>query len=322
MITPIISVIVPVYKTERYLQECIDSILAQSFTDFELILVNDGSPDKCGIICDLNAEQDQRIRTIHQKNQGEIRARANGVKAAKGEFITFVDSDDTLYPNALESLIAPTNSSIDIVLGTFKGIPSPPEGIIKKGKYREMAAIMEAFHIGSCAKLYRRSLFNDEVFDIPSELKLGPDAIMNIRIAYRVTGMVYFINKVIYQYRQHETSVTHTLMRNPEMDMLLQKLRLSSIPADDVERFLPIGLANNLILFWMSASCHVKKLPPSTEAHHKYLWNIRKYSNLKLGFYPTLLFYCRNTLLRTVVISLRDMYHYVFRNHCHPIEAR
>ena len=78
MTNPSISVVVPVYRVEPYLQECIDSILAQSFSDFELILVNDGSPDSCGAICDQNAARDSRIRVHHQKNQGVTRARAKG----------------------------------------------------------------------------------------------------------------------------------------------------------------------------------------------------------------------------------------------------
>ena len=312
---PVISVIVPVYKTELYLQECIDSILAQKFTDFELILVDDGSPDKCGKICDLNAERDERVRVIHQINSGVTRARANGVTAAKGEFITFVDSDDTIPPHSLAILHQHAEDGIDIILGRFEGGYGPATGIIGKKEYQKMSAIMEAYHVGPYAKLYRRHLFDSETFNIPRELIIGEDAIMNIRIAYKLTGKVYSTEKVVYYYRKNDSSITQTFVRNPEMDMLLQKLRLSSMPADDVERFLPIGLANNLILFWMSASCHVKKLPPATEAHHKYLWNIRKYSNLKLGLYPTLLFYTRNTLLRAVFISLRNLAHCLMVKH-------
>ena len=99
---PEISIIVPVYKTERFLSACIASILAQTFTDFELILVDDGSPDSCPALCDAAAAKDSRIRVIHQKNRGLSGARNAGLDAAEGEWIAFVDSDDMLLPQALE----------------------------------------------------------------------------------------------------------------------------------------------------------------------------------------------------------------------------
>ena len=91
---PKLSVIVPVYNTEKYLRECIDSILAQTFTDFELILVDDGSTDGSGIICDEYADKDPRVQVIHQQNGGATVARRSGVRIARGEYVTFVDSDD------------------------------------------------------------------------------------------------------------------------------------------------------------------------------------------------------------------------------------
>lgn len=93
---PELSIIVPVYKTEKYLPKCIDSILAQTFTDFELILIDDGSPDRCGEICDEYAAKDDRIIVIHQKNQGVSAARNAGLDIARGEYIGFVDSDDQI----------------------------------------------------------------------------------------------------------------------------------------------------------------------------------------------------------------------------------
>ena len=99
---PKISVIIPVYKTEQFVEECVNSVLQQTFLDFEIILVNDGSPDKSGEICERVRERDKRIRVLHQENQGVTRARANGASSAQGEWICFVDSDDTLPANALE----------------------------------------------------------------------------------------------------------------------------------------------------------------------------------------------------------------------------
>lgn len=100
-----LSIIVPVYKVEQYLRKCIDSILAQTFTDFELILVDDGSPDNCGTICDEYAKEDRRIKVIHQENAGVSAARNSGLDNACGEYIGFVDSDDWIELDMYEILM-------------------------------------------------------------------------------------------------------------------------------------------------------------------------------------------------------------------------
>ncbi len=103
---PIVSIIVPVYNVEEYLNRCVDSILAQTFTDFELILVDDGSPDNCGTICDEYAVKDKRVRVIHQTNGGLSAARNAGIEEAKGKYILFCDSDDYVSPRWCETLVA------------------------------------------------------------------------------------------------------------------------------------------------------------------------------------------------------------------------
>lgn len=103
---PLLSIIVPVYNVEQFLQKCIDSILAQTMTDFELILINDGSPDRCGEICDKYAQMDSRIIVIHQKNQGVSAARNAGLEIAKGEYVGFVDPDDLINKNFFHKLIS------------------------------------------------------------------------------------------------------------------------------------------------------------------------------------------------------------------------
>ena len=102
---PEISVIVPVYRVEKYLNDCIDSILAQTFTDFELILVDDGSPDSCPALCDAAAERDNRVRVIHKQNGGVSTARNAGLDAAQGNWIGFVDSDDMIDPTFCEKML-------------------------------------------------------------------------------------------------------------------------------------------------------------------------------------------------------------------------
>lgn len=108
MAEPTISIIVPVYKTEAYLEKCVDSILAQTFRDFELLLIDDGSPDNCPALCEEAAARDPRIRVIHQKNAGLSAARNTGVEAARGEWIGFVDSDDRASPRRCTRHCSPT----------------------------------------------------------------------------------------------------------------------------------------------------------------------------------------------------------------------
>ena len=110
-----ISIVVPVYNVEPYLAQCIESILRQTYKDFELILVDDGSPDRCGAICDEFAEQDSRIRVIHQKNGGVSKARNAGIDESIGEWICFIDADDYIEKHYLENFIINIDEKIDLI---------------------------------------------------------------------------------------------------------------------------------------------------------------------------------------------------------------
>ena len=111
----LISIIVPVYNTEKYLDRCIQSILSQTYTDFELLLIDDGSTDSSGVICDKYAEQDSRVRVFHKENGGVSSARNIGLDNANGVWITFCDSDDWVYPYWLENYGITNNSIYDLI---------------------------------------------------------------------------------------------------------------------------------------------------------------------------------------------------------------
>ena len=162
---PVISVITPVYKVEKYLSQCIDSIMAQSFTDFELLLIDDGSPDRCGEICDEYAGKDKRIRVFHQGNAGVSAARNKGLKEAQGRYVTFVDSDDYVLPGYLHDLYA--ERSVDglkgVVIETVtKLFPNNetylcalPEMNLHKEDYGHLLTELADKNIGySASKLY------------------------------------------------------------------------------------------------------------------------------------------------------------------------
>ena len=115
-----VSIIVPVYNTEPFLSRCLDSILCQSFTDFELLLIDDGSTDGSGAICDDYAERDSRIRVFHKENGGVSSARNLGIDNSKGEWLYFADSDDELLPNGLQTLVNCIDEDVDVVMGGYE----------------------------------------------------------------------------------------------------------------------------------------------------------------------------------------------------------
>lgn len=115
--TPLLSVIVPVYKVEKFVGRCLNSIIAQTFTNWECIIVDDGSPDNCGKICDEYAQRDNRIKVIHQQNGGLSIARNEGIKLAKGKYLTFIDSDDAIEPNTFLNYINYINKYDWVMVG-------------------------------------------------------------------------------------------------------------------------------------------------------------------------------------------------------------
>ena len=140
MQNPTISIIVPVYNVEEYIHKCINSILAQTYKDFELILINDGSPDNSGIICDEYARADSRIKVIHQQNSGLSAARNAGLAVAKGDYIGFVDSDDWIDKSMYESMITEAQTlEADIVICDYY-----------KVKKKKAKAVTEQINPGVC----------------------------------------------------------------------------------------------------------------------------------------------------------------------------
>ncbi len=164
---PKISVIVPIYNVEEYLPRCIDSILAQTFTDFELWLVDDGSPDKCGEICDAYAKKDSRIRVIHKENGGLSDARNAALDKITGEYISFIDSDDWVSPNFLENmLISMERHNAELVICNFvAAYEDGKKEIMYQPATSEMvlsgdAVFCEVLQPSACNKMYKAEIFN------------------------------------------------------------------------------------------------------------------------------------------------------------------
>ena len=213
--TPKISVIIPVYKVETYLPACLDSVSAQTFRDFELILVDDGSPDNCGAMCDAYAADHPNTRVLHQANAGLSQARNNGVKIARGEYVTFIDSDDFVTPDYLEYLLWLCEKyDAEVSCGekcyyydgqdTARPRRQEQDRFIPAGQ-----ALSEICYnkLSICAwgKLYKRYLA--EKYPYPAG-KLYEDTATTYKIVGDTPGMAYG-NRVLYYWRQREGSITH-----------------------------------------------------------------------------------------------------------------
>lgn len=169
---PLVSVIIPVYKVEKELRRCLDSVLSQTLTDIEIILVDDGSPDACPQICDDYACQDPRVRVVHKANGGLSDARNHGLNKATGDYVMFVDSDDYIEADSCERLyLTAVASDADMVLGDWRVSPGPNNSdhytTLEEGKaYSSSQFILTALKAGewypcACFMFCKLSLFND-----------------------------------------------------------------------------------------------------------------------------------------------------------------
>lgn len=216
---PKISIIVPVYNCEKYISNCINSILEQSFKDFELILVDDGSSDRSFEICESFAKKDNRVRTIHQPNSGVSRARNRGLDEAKGEYIGFVDGDDCVDKEMYERLyknLADNNADISIcgIVNYFvkkdgtteKVRQSPVDGFwIFSGEQALKEALQSRLYsVNPVNKLFKRELFDKLRYP---EGKISEDAFL-IPVVISKAGKVVYDSKPMYYYLRRENSIT------------------------------------------------------------------------------------------------------------------
>ncbi len=204
-----ISVIIPIYDVEKYLDRCIQSVVDQTYKNLEIILVDDGSPDRCGEICDVWAEKDPRIRVIHQNNSGVSSARNAGLQAALGDYITFCDSDDEILPDYLFHLMeAP--ESYDLVISGFVYID---EKGMKKGDQaypfilgeQDASSVLDL--IGVCgfsnvwAKRFKRSMIEQHQIRFDSALSFAEDTLFAAEYAIRCQSILV-LDSADYRYRK------------------------------------------------------------------------------------------------------------------------
>ena len=230
---PMISVIVPVYNAEKYLQRCVDSILKQSFTDFEVLLIDDGSHDRPGELCDEYGDKDNRVRVFHKENGGVSSARNVGLDNALGDWLAFVDSDDEITSSYLSSMVSYIDDDVSLIVSNCT--------IVKCGKYYKshvtminetistnemLVKLLNGVNIRNevWAKLFKRSFVGKERF--PSDIRIGEDLLFLISCCYNSPKMnALFLSNTEYHYFQYEVSAMRIRTdRTTEYEKLIKEV--------------------------------------------------------------------------------------------------
>ena len=221
----LISIIVPVYNVEDYIEECLDSILNQTYKNLEILLVDDGSTDNSGKICDKYVKKDNRFKVIHQKNSGLSESRNNAIKVSSGKYLSFVDSDDIIHPRMIEILHQELiKNKSDISICKFQNFYT--KFIIKEKKYEVKLLTQEEFlkelmkdkeiSDHACNKLYKKTLFKEIKFPIGKKYE---DIGTTYKIALTAKKFVY-LNMELYGYRTRENSIVNNLKKETLLDYL------------------------------------------------------------------------------------------------------
>lgn len=204
MTFPKISIIVPVYNTETYLRRCIDSILSQTFKEFEILLIDDGSTDGSYDIIQEYAGLDLRIRGFHQENSGVTSARKLGVQKSRGEWVSFVDSDDELFPEALSVLYSYVRNNIDIIVSDYS------ESRIITGDDFVRMTLSSKLYTSIWGRLYRKQCVETQIDNISNKITIGEDSILNIKIGCNLNNNVSLIKHKVYKYYETPGSAMRT----------------------------------------------------------------------------------------------------------------
>lgn len=236
MSMPKVSVIIPVYKVEKYLRRCIDSVIGQSLTDIEIILVDDGSGDTCPAICDEYAEKDKRITVIHKKNGGLSSARNAGLEKCRGEYVFFLDSDDWIDLDGLERLVSVADEQ-GVSLLRFRPFrsfwPNLPDDApclygddreLRDGYYSEEDVKNEVIPrllatsslslgpiLSACTGLYRKELLTDNGISFDEDVKYSEDIIFSARTVL-AAGSFYYVGEAgVYHYFYNPDSISKSI---------------------------------------------------------------------------------------------------------------
>lgn len=260
MCAPILSIIIPVYNAEKFLSRCIDSILSQSFTDYELLLIDDGSKDDSGTICDEYAAKDDRIRVFHKENGGVSSARNLGLDNAKGEWISFVDADDEILPNGFQVMADGFSDEVGMVMAGFQECENGEvlvdtstlniQGeIISIQKALLMQYDFHGIYMGyPWGRLYKRSIVTDNNLLFDEHIAIKEDTLFVVSYLCKCKKNVFYTSVPVYNYLIVSTGAMGSLAHsyNPkyvssfdavvEMNRLIQKLPMLDSELSDAAK--------------------------------------------------------------------------------------
>lgn len=233
---PKVSILVPIYNVEKYLRRCIDSVLAQDFTDYELILVDDGSPDGCPKICDEYVQRDDRIKVVHKENGGLVSARLAGFQEARGEYLMFLDSDDYLLEGAVRCLYEEiTEGGYDIVKTrplreNNAGKRWMESYCVNEGEICDNETyIIDMLHNKISpylhSAIYKKGLFGASVFErvMDGGISIGEDWVTNMLISGNIKK-AKIVNKSVYVYYWNDSSMMASTIISPRLSEKVDKV--------------------------------------------------------------------------------------------------
>lgn len=228
----LVSIIIPIYKIERYIRPCIESVLSQTYRDLEIILIDDGSPDRCPQICDEYANKDPRVKVIHKKNSGLAEARNSGLNVCKGEYIAFVDGDDFIHKRYIEILLqACITQKSAVAIGKFERVPMEIDSskkiseILDGGKIKCISGQEANYQIYNenwsrmiiaWGKLFHKSLLNGFYFP---DVKLHEDEACIYKLLYSAKRVV-LVDQLIYFYRYNPNGLMASRYSVDKMTMI------------------------------------------------------------------------------------------------------
>ena len=272
MTTSLISVIVPVYRVEEYLERCVKSILSQTYKNLEVILVDDGSPDQCPAICDACAEKDARVKVIHQENKGLSGARNAGIDAASGEYLAFVDSDDYVSPHFIEELYQLLQDT-GCAIGQCRFSYVKGDGLVEEGDsafciYRG-ESLMEQLYgpeekatcfVVAWNKLYRAELFKETGIRYP-EGRIHEDEATTYRLFHEAKKLA-FLDRALYgYYTENGGSITSVFSAKRLQWLTAHEERIAFFKKNGYEKLLPAAyrkLCDACITFYFRCTEQVK----------------------------------------------------------------
>lgn len=296
----IITVIIPVYKVENYIHRCVDSVINQTYSSLEIILVDDGSPDRCPAICDQYAEQDKRIKVIHKTNGGLASARNAGMKNATGKYLFFVDSDDWLDPDGLEKLYyLAEEHKVDFVRyrsvrENWPGLPPhcptrvEEEREMREGFFSKDDITKEIYPrlfatssltlgpiVGAWGSLYRTSLLKEKNIWFHEEIKYSEDVLFSAEVVSNADSFYFLDDAGVYHYFYNDSSISKSF-RKDRWESCKEIIRISE------EEFLSRGefdFKNQLIYlrwFCIFLSLNERKCLKQTKERIAYCRSIMK----------------------------------------------